>query len=209
MANAKRQSKVILAKRAAEQTKLPMGAAPAMTEAGTQVAKAMPHSIRGRSGADPGRQIYLDEAKLRMEAALGPTIGFTERLVWFGPTISASPPTRSEHVRPYEREAIRPQTCSARFADMLLAVEGHPAMLFYLDNLASMGASSIAGINRNRGLNENSRARDAGAAYARRARRLHPGRRHRPVERVHAAGPWCRRRQSRAWRRVQLQSATA
>jgi len=28
-------------------------------------------------------------------------------------------------------------------------------LLFYLDNLASMGASSIAGINRNRGLNEN------------------------------------------------------
>ena len=42
-----------------------------------------------------------------------------------------------------------------RFADMLLAVEGHPAMLFYLDNAASMGPNSIAGINRTRGLNEN------------------------------------------------------
>jgi uncharacterized protein (DUF1800 family) len=38
---------------------------------------------------------------------------------------------------------------------MLHAVEGHPAMLFYLDNAASMGPNSTAGINRTRGLNEN------------------------------------------------------
>ena len=54
----------------------------------------------------------------------------------------------------YEREAIRPHVLG-RFADMLLAAEGHPAMLFYLDQTASMGANSIAGINRTRGLNEN------------------------------------------------------
>jgi uncharacterized protein (DUF1800 family) len=42
-----------------------------------------------------------------------------------------------------------------RFADMLLAVESHPAMLFYLDNAASIGPNSVAGINRSRGLNEN------------------------------------------------------
>ena len=35
----------------------------------------------------------------------------------------------------YEREAIRPHVLG-RFADMLLAVESHPAMLFYLDNCA-------------------------------------------------------------------------
>ena len=54
----------------------------------------------------------------------------------------------------YEREAIRPHILG-RFADMLQAAEGHPAMLFYLDNLGSMGPNSIAGINRTRGLNEN------------------------------------------------------
>ena len=54
----------------------------------------------------------------------------------------------------YEREAIRPHVLG-RFTDMLLAVEGHPAMLFYLDRRGSMGANSIAGINRTRGLNEN------------------------------------------------------
>jgi uncharacterized protein (DUF1800 family) len=37
----------------------------------------------------------------------------------------------------------------------LLAAEGHPAMLFYLDQTISMGANSTAGINRTRGLNEN------------------------------------------------------
>ena len=54
----------------------------------------------------------------------------------------------------YEREAIRPHVLG-RFADMLLAADGHPAMLLYLDNTVSMGVNSIAGINRSRGLNEN------------------------------------------------------
>ncbi len=35
---------------------------------------------------------------------------------------------------PYEREAIRPHVLG-RFADLLQAVESHPAMLFYLDNV--------------------------------------------------------------------------
>ena len=38
---------------------------------------------------------------------------------------------------------------------MLLAAEGHPAMLLYLDNAQSIGPNSIAGINRDKGLNEN------------------------------------------------------
>ena len=55
---------------------------------------------------------------------------------------------------PFEREAIRPHALG-RFADLLLAVESHPGMLFYLDNVQSMGANSTAGINRDKGLNEN------------------------------------------------------
>jgi uncharacterized protein (DUF1800 family) len=54
----------------------------------------------------------------------------------------------------YEREAIRPHVLG-KFADLVLAAEGHPAMLIYLDNASSMGANSIAGINRTRGINEN------------------------------------------------------
>jgi uncharacterized protein (DUF1800 family) len=42
-----------------------------------------------------------------------------------------------------------------RFADMLLAAESHPAMLVYLDNATSIGPASVAGINNDRGLNEN------------------------------------------------------
>ena len=42
-----------------------------------------------------------------------------------------------------------------RFADMLIAVETHPAMLYYLDNTRSMGVDSIAGINADKGINEN------------------------------------------------------
>jgi uncharacterized protein (DUF1800 family) len=54
----------------------------------------------------------------------------------------------------YEREAIRPYVLG-RFADMLQAAEGHPAMLLYLNNALSIGPNSVAGINRDRGLNEN------------------------------------------------------
>ena len=54
----------------------------------------------------------------------------------------------------YEREAIRPHVLG-RFADMLLASAGHPAMLFYLDNSRSIGPKSAAGLVNTRGLNEN------------------------------------------------------
>ena len=54
----------------------------------------------------------------------------------------------------FTREAIRPHVLG-RFADMLLAVEQHPAMLIYLDNNQSFGPNSRAGLNSERGLNEN------------------------------------------------------
>jgi len=53
-----------------------------------------------------------------------------------------------------EREAIRPHL-TGRFADMLVAVTRHPAMLLYLDNHSSVGPSSPAGVRSRRGLNEN------------------------------------------------------
>lgn len=104
---------------------------------------------------DPGRPIYLQEAKLRTEAALAVDIGFAERLVWFWSNHFCVSANRIQSMSgAYEREAVRAHALG-RFVDLLLAVEGHPAMLFYLDNLESMGANSTAGINRNRGLNEN------------------------------------------------------
>jgi uncharacterized protein (DUF1800 family) len=158
-ANAKRQSRIVLAKRASEQAKQQMAAAPTMMQqtaagnaegAGDAAVKAAAEAV-----PDPGRQIYLDEAKLRAEAALSANIGFTERLVWFWSNhLCISADKIRSMSGAYEREAIRPHALG-RFSDMLLAVEGHPAMLFFLDNLGSMGANSIAGINRSRGLNEN------------------------------------------------------
>jgi uncharacterized protein (DUF1800 family) len=58
-----------------------------------------------------------------------------------------------------EREAIRPHVLG-NFADLLLAVEQHPAMLLYLDNQLSMGPDSTAARlagrrGRDVGLNEN------------------------------------------------------
>ena len=155
-ANARRQAKAVLAKRAEDQAKQQQpDAPPAMAAGGAQGPGEMALKNAAEAVPDPGRQIYLDEAKLRTEAALAANIEFTERLVWFWSNhfcISADKIRSMSGA--YEREAIRPNILG-RFADMLLAVEDHPAMLFYLDNLASMGANSTAGINRSRGLNEN------------------------------------------------------
>jgi uncharacterized protein (DUF1800 family) len=54
----------------------------------------------------------------------------------------------------FVEEAIRPHV-TGRFADMLLAVMHHPAMLLYLDNVGSVGRDSPAGQRSKRGLNEN------------------------------------------------------
>lgn len=101
------------------------------------------------------QQIFQNEATARYEAAVGGDIGFVERLVWFWSNhfcISADKDIAM--VGAYEREAIRVHVLG-RFGDMLTAVESHPAMLYYLDNVRSMGANSIAGINGDKGLNEN------------------------------------------------------
>ena len=146
---------------------------------------------------------------MRIEAALGAEIGFVERLVWFWSNHFCVSADKIQSMSgAYEREAIRPHVLG-RFADLLLAAEGHPAMLFYLDQTVSMGANSIAGINRTPRPQRESRARDSGAAYAGRAHRLYPGRRHRLRQRAHRLDPAAARRQSRARRRIHLQSAPA
>ena len=126
-----------------------------MVEGAAQGGKEMAEKTAANTVPDPGRSIYLEEAKLRTEAALNADIGLTERLVWFWSNhFCISADKIRSMAGAYEREAIRPHVLG-RFADMLLAVEGHPAMLFYLDNTISMGPNSVAGINRSRGLNEN------------------------------------------------------
>jgi uncharacterized protein (DUF1800 family) len=99
-------------------------------------------------------QNFFAEAKVHYEAAIRADIGFVERLVWFWSNHFCVNSDVTAMAGAYEREAIRPNVLG-KFADLLLAVEGHPAMLFYLDNATSMGPMSLAGLVQSRGLNEN------------------------------------------------------
>jgi len=104
------------------------------------------------------QMIYRREALARIAKAEEPAIGFGERLVLFWSNHFCVSVAKGQIARAaagcMEREAIRPHVFG-RFADMLLAVEKHPAMLFYLDNRQSVGPNSRAGRNRGAGLNEN------------------------------------------------------
>ncbi|MBO0755750.1 MAG: DUF1800 family protein [Bradyrhizobiaceae bacterium] len=110
--------------------------------------------------APPGvpQRLYLQEAHACLQAGLGADIGFVERLVWFWSNHFCVSADKGAAVRTlcgaFEREAIR-KNVLGRFGDLLLAVESHPAMLHYLDNVRSFGPGSIAGVNRGAGLNEN------------------------------------------------------
>jgi uncharacterized protein (DUF1800 family) len=154
-AYAKRQAKAIVAKKERDAKRQQMAEVTSTTEGPAPDADEMAAKTAAEAVPDPGRSIYLDEARARIAAALGTEIGFVERLVWFWSNHFC---VSSDKIRSmcgaYEREAIRPHVLG-RFADLLLAAEGHPAMLFYLDQTISMGANSTAGINRTRGLNEN------------------------------------------------------
>jgi len=142
------------AERAVQQANAPSsgGSPPEMKDQ-----SATPPAPMRNPGPGVPQQIYLSEAKARINAALDAEIGFVERLVWFWSNhfcVSAD----KGNVRPicgaYEREVIRANVLG-RFSDMLLAVESHPAMLIYLDNARSIGPDSIAGLRQKRGLNEN------------------------------------------------------
>ncbi|PDT86114.1 hypothetical protein CO669_30230 [Bradyrhizobium sp. Y36] len=164
-ANARRTARAKQAQQQAKKQQIASAAAPDQAEARpegqaqgyAQEKDAAEMAAKQAADAipDPGRPIYLQEAKLRTEAALSADLGFAERLVWFWSNHFCISANKIQSMSgAYEREAVRANVLG-RFVDLLLAVEGHPAMLFYLDNLESMGANSTAGINRNRGLNEN------------------------------------------------------
>ena len=143
------------AERAAQQAAAPSGGAspPQMND---QSAPPPPAPVRNPGPGMP-QQIYLAEAKARIQAALGAEIGFLERLVWFWSyhfCVSADKGNVRQICGAYEREVIRAHVLG-RFSDMLLAAESHPAMLIYLDNARSIGPDSIAGLRQKRGLNEN------------------------------------------------------
>ena len=114
------------------------------------------------------RRAQQREFVLRQRVAATTARPFAERLMRFWSNhfaISVDKFVASLFAAPMEREAIRPHL-GGRFGDMLLAVERHPGMLFYLDNAQSIGAESRLGAQsarraqrnpeaRKRGLNEN------------------------------------------------------
>ncbi len=104
------------------------------------------------------QKTYRAEALARIQRATIADCGFVEHLVAFWSNHFCISANKGQPARmwagAFEREAIRPHVLG-RFADMLKAVEQHPAMLFFLDNQQSIGPDSRAGQNRKRGLNEN------------------------------------------------------
>jgi uncharacterized protein (DUF1800 family) len=92
------------------------------------------------------RPIYIDEAHARFAHAVGTDRPFLERLTQFWTNhfaVSIDKVVVLGLAGAFEREAIRPHV-THNFADLLLAVEKHPAMLLYLDNQASIGPNSKA-----------------------------------------------------------------
>ena len=105
---------------------------------------------------------YVNEVLARTRAAVTREHDFLERLVHFWSNhfaVSVDKRAVLGLAGAMEREAIRPHVLG-NFADMLLAVEQHPAMLLYLDNQQSIGPNSQLARQANRrgrdlGLNEN------------------------------------------------------
>ncbi len=89
--------------------------------------------------------------------ALDAPDGFRERLVTFwSDHFTTRARTTADVVLPGAmiEDAIRPNI-AGRFGDLLVAATLHPAMLIYLDQVASVGPLSPFGQQRGRGLNEN------------------------------------------------------
>ncbi|QIO98439.1 DUF1800 domain-containing protein [Bradyrhizobium symbiodeficiens] len=140
-----------------------------MAEAKPADNAAKPETMQPNAAAPPAakpapqplnviQKTFRAEALARLQRATLVECGFTERLVVFWSNHFCISAGKGELARiwagAFEREAIRPHVLG-RFADMLKAVEQHPAMLFFLDNQQSLGPDSRAGQNRKRGLNEN------------------------------------------------------
>ncbi|MCH9694737.1 MAG: DUF1800 domain-containing protein [Gammaproteobacteria bacterium] len=110
------------------------------------------------------RRHYIDQSNVRYRAAAASDTPFHERLVHFWSNhfaVSADKQPIPAIAGLYENEAIRPNVCG-NFADLLIAVEQHPAMILYLDNQRSIGPLSKLGKRANQrrsdqefGLNEN------------------------------------------------------
>ena len=113
---------------------------------------------------DGVQNLYRSAVQARVDSALQTEAPFVERLVHFWSNhfcVSADNPQVTAFAGAFERDAIRPHVLGS-FSDMLMAVEHHPAMLFYLNQVTSIGPNSPAAKRaemrnqkRRPGLNEN------------------------------------------------------
>ncbi|QOZ55078.1 DUF1800 domain-containing protein [Bradyrhizobium sp. CCBAU 53338] len=130
----------------------------AMKPGTMQPGAAAPAAAKPAQPLNVIQKTFRTEALARLQRAMLVDCGFTERLVVFWSNHFCISASKGELARmwagAFEREAIRSHVLGC-FADMLKAVEQHPAMLFFLDNQQSLGPDSRAGQNRKRGLNEN------------------------------------------------------
>ena len=110
------------------------------------------------------RDTYRLAINARMQNAITTPTPFAERLASFWSNhfaLSIEKPQVGIYAADFELNAIRPHMMG-RFEDMLVAVEQHPAMLYYLDQFRSVGPNSPFGQRANLrrpdrkiGLNEN------------------------------------------------------
>jgi uncharacterized protein (DUF1800 family) len=124
-------------------------------------ARAAVQTVAAKPGPQPPAiedTLYRAEIAARFARLASAEGGLQERLVQFWSNHFCVSVAKGNHLKvmagPFEREAIRPFVLG-RFADMLRAVETHPAMLLYLDNNQSTGPASRNGLSSHRGLNEN------------------------------------------------------
>lgn len=103
------------------------------------------------------RGLGLDGLRATVARALDCEDALRERLVAFwSDHFTVTAPTPRDEARPAAmiEDAIRPHVAGS-FAQMLVAVALHPAMLTYLDQAQSIGPNSAQGLRQARGLNEN------------------------------------------------------
>jgi uncharacterized protein (DUF1800 family) len=147
-----------VAMKAPESASAAMQSNDAMQPSAMQPNASPPNAAKPPPPLNVIQKTYRAEALARLQRAVLADCGFVERLVAFWSNHFCISANKGELARmwagSFEREAIRPYVLG-RFADMVKAVEQHPAMLFFLDNQQSLGPDSRAGQNRKRGLNEN------------------------------------------------------
>ena len=138
--------------------------APATDAVPAKPAKTVDQMAARQDFAQDVQALYRQAVQARTHSALETQAPFVERMVHFWSNhfcVSADNPQTSAFVGAFERDAIRPHVLG-RFEDMLLAVEHHPAMLIYLNQIQSIGPDSLAAQRaaarnpgKTRGLNEN------------------------------------------------------